>query len=46
MPEKRKVYQYTPHKKGFEFYDKMLMPVFEDKPFLMMQLRDYYSTLS
>ena len=33
MPEKRKVYQYTSHKKGFEFYDKMLMLVFEDKPF-------------
>ena len=52
MPEKRKVYQYTLHKKGFEFYgnefmfvifmkrvflfyDKMLMPVFEEKPFLL-----------
>ena len=63
MPEKRKLYQYTFHKKGFEFYGKefcvcnfhekgllfcgkMLMPVFEEKPFFIVQLRDYCSTLS
>ena len=33
------------HEKGFLFYDKMLTPVFEEKPFFIVQLRDYCSTL-
>ena len=46
MPEERKVYQYTLHKKGFLFYDKMLMPIFEEKSFFIVRLRDYCSTVS
>ena len=38
MPEKRKVCQYTPHKKGFEFYGKEFM-------FVIFMKRIFYSTI-
>ena len=55
MPEKRKVYQYNLHKKGFEFYGKEFMFVifmesvrllFYDEEFIVLIFHETIPSLS